>query len=201
MTAKKAYYYDTTTGDPIDEEDALECGIMKDGVALKVPMYMRDSDGNALILTDAMGEPLDPRWNRRGFVFVDNADRSHPIDNSHPDVQKAYISSAWNGGVKPGDVVNINGRQMIGTHFTDEGDVEFVDIQTLDANELKKRAYDEYKRHVSGNWKKQKEPKEIEWEVAGPLSDGRSVSDAESSEIKEQAWRDAVTDLENAWRR
>ena len=196
MTAKKAYYYDIATGDPIDEEDALEdSGIMRDGVALKVPMFMRDSAGN--VLTDAMGEPLDPRWNCRGFVFVDNSNRERVIDDLHPDVQKAYISSAWKGGVKPGDVVNINGRQMIGTHFTDEG-VEFVDINTLDGDELKKRAYDESKKALGERWKPkkaQREPSDREWEISGPLSD------LQSSELKERAWRVSVEELQNAWRK
>ena len=189
--ARRHYYLDN---EEIAEADAFdENGIIRDGVTTRFPIFMTDSSGN--VLTDAMGAPLDPSYTRRGYVFTDNINRERPIDNSHPDVQKAYIGNAWKNGVEPGDVVNINGRQMIGTHFTDEGSVEFVDVSTLDGDELKKRAFDEYRAHLSGAWKKQKEPYPKEWECAGPLSD------SESSEIKEQAWRDSVEELSNVWRK
>ena len=58
----------------------------------------------------------------------------------------------------------------------------------------------QYKEHLSGAWKtkpmkKQKEPDEREWEISGPLSD------SQSAELKESAWRDSVEELQNAWRK
>ena len=215
MAKKQTYWFE---GRQISEEEAFDSrGILRDGVSTQIPTMWRDgvevtqgiqmydtpvplgdlvvTDSEGRTLVDAFGQPLSPKFGRMGYAFVDNSNRERPVDDSHPGVQKAYISSAWKNGVEPGDVVNINGRPMVGTQFTDESHVEFVDINTLDADELKEDAYQQYKKHVSGAWKKQKEPKEVEWAVAGPLSD------AQSSEIKEQAWRDAVTDLENAWRK
>ena len=71
--ARKQYYYDIATGEPLDEEDALEAsGIMKDGVALKVPMFMRGSNNNVLV--DAFNEPISPNYGRKGYAFVDGDD-------------------------------------------------------------------------------------------------------------------------------
>ena len=213
---KDTYWFD---GRQISEDEAFdENGIMRDGVGTRVRTMMRDgievaegimmhdtpvplgyqlvTDGEGRTLTDAFGTPLSPHHGRKGYTFVDNSNCKRPIDDSHPDVQKAYLSNAWKGGhFELGDQVVVEGRPMVGTHYTHATHVEFVDINTLDGDELKKRAFDEYKAHLSGAWKKQKEPDEREWECGGPLSD------SESSEIKEQAWRDSVTDLENAWKK
>ena len=190
--ARKHYYIDN---EEIGEADAFdENGVMRDGVTTRFPMFMTDSAGN--VLTDAFNEPLGPRWTCRGYVFSDNSNRPPPSDDDHPDVRKFALSNAWKGGhFEPGDAMIYEGKVMVGTKYTDESHVEFVDIRSGDGDKLKQDAYKQYKEHLSGAWKKQKEPKEREWEVAGPLSN------SQRAEIKEQAWRDSVTDLENAWRK
>ena len=108
----KRYYY-TLDGDPLTEDEAIdENGIIRDGVTTRFPLFMTDSDGRTL--TDAFNQPLDPTYSRRGYVFTDNNNRERVVDDSHPDVQKAYLSNAWKGGVKPGDVVTIDGRTLVG---------------------------------------------------------------------------------------
>ena len=221
MAHKQTYWRDNRQ---LTEEEAFdERGVLRDGVCARVKTMMRDgkeiaenimmydnpvplgyqlvTDGEGRTLVDAMGTPLDPTYSRRGYVFTDNTNRERPIDESHPDVQKAYISNNWKNGVEPGDVVTINGRQMIGTHYTDEGSVEFADINTMDGDALKKCAYDEAKRNLSERWKtkpmkKQKEPDEREWEVSGPLSDS-----SQGSEVKREAWEQSCRDLQDAWKR
>ena len=190
----KANYF-TLDGDPLTEDEATNPdGTLRSGVRMHVPMFMRDGNGRTLV--DAYGEPLPPKFGRRGYAFVDNSNRERPIDDSHPDVQKAYISSYWKGGLEPGDFITVDGRTLVGDGYTDNGGVEFYPIADGDA--LKKCAYDEAKRELGKRWKtkpmkKQKEPDEREWEVAGPLSDGQSVKDA--------AYESYRNDLESAWKR
>ena len=74
-------------------------------------------------------------------------------------------------------------------------EVEFYSI--ADGDQLKKNAYDEGVRAMNNAWKnkpkkEQKEPSDREWEISGPLSD------SEGAELKEQAWRDSVEELQNA---
>ena len=198
---KNTYWFD---GRQISEEEAFDArGVLRDGVTTRVKTMMRDgievaeglmmhdtpvplgdhvvTDSKGRTLVDAYGSPLSPKYGRKGYTFVDTNNRERKIDDSHPDVQKAYISNNWKNGVEPGDVVNINGRPMIGLHYTDEGNVEFVDINTLDGDALKKCAYDEAKKNLSERWKTepmkaQKEPDEREWETAGRLSDSESAN-------------------------
>ena len=194
--ARKHYYIDN---EEIAEEDAFdENGIIRDGVTTRFPMFMTDSEGRTLV--DAMGAPLDPSYTRRGYVFADNSNRERPIDDNHPDVQKAYLSNAWKGGVKPGDVVTIDGRTLVGARYTDDDQtgVEFYSI--ADGDQLRKNAYDEGVRAMNNACKnkpkkEQKEPSDREWEISGPLSD------SEGAELKEQARRDSVEELQNAWRK
>ena len=114
---------------------------------MHVPVFMRDSEGRTL--TDAFGEPLDPSYNRRGYVFTDNSNRPPPTDDDHPDIRKAALSRAWQGGhFEPGDAVVYEGKIMVGTHYTDESHVEFVDIRSLDGDQLKQDAYNQYKKHL-----------------------------------------------------
>ena len=138
------------------------------------------------------GRPL------KGYAFVDNSNRSRPIDDCHPDVQKAHLSARWKGGLDVGDQVTIDGVTRVGANYNDDSEVEFYSIADGDA--LKKHAYDQSKKNLSGRWKtkpkkEQREPDEREWECAGPLSD------SQSAELKEQAWRDSVEELQNAWRK
>ena len=208
--AKQTYWFD---GRQISEEDAFdENGVMRDGVGMRVGTMMRDgievaegimmfdrpvplgdlvvTDSEGRMLVDAFGEPINPRWNRRGFVYMD-ADRSIREENCQ--LRKAELSARWKGGLQLGDEVIIDGERMRVSGSNREGTKPILGgADTVDAAE---RAYDGYEKHLSGAWKKQKEPDFKEWECAGPLSD------CESSEIKEQAWRDSVEELSNAWRK
>ena len=196
MSVKKYHYYRLSDGVELTEDEATdENGCMRSGVKMSVPWYMRDSNNN--VLTDAFGEPLNPTFNRRGYVFTDNSNRSPPSDDDHPDVRKFALSKAWEGGqIEPGDAFVYEGTPMVATHHTDDSHIEFVDIRSLDGDKLKQDAYQQYKAHLSGAWKRQKEPSPREWEISGPLSDSKN---AEVS--REQAWLDSVEELSNAWRK
>ena len=188
--ANKTYWFD---GEQIDEEDAFgENGIIRDGVHVRVPMMMRDSAGRTLV--DAFGTPLSPNYGRRGYAFVD-ADNSQRC-REHYDYQKEELSARWKGGLSNGDPVRIADRnlEVIG-HNPENGKVVFVDTDMVDADDAAERAYKQFKKHLSGAWKKQKEPDEREWECAGPLSD------AESAKIKSDAYEQSVRDLQDAWRK
>ena len=211
--AKQTYWFD---GRQIPEDDAFDSnGVMRDGVGMRVGTMMRDgvevaegimmydepvplgdstddfltdSEGRALV--DAFGAPLSTHYGRKGYAFMD-ADRS--VREQNYQLRKAQLSSAWRGGLTLGDEVIIDGERMRVAGNNRENNKPILgDADTVDAAE---RAYDEYKKHISGAWKKQKEPKEREWEIAGPLSD------SQRDEVKEAAWRDSVADLENAWRK
>ena len=187
--AKQTYWFD---GRQISEDEALENEVVRDGVATRFSTFMTDSAGN--VLTDAFNQPLDPTYNRRGYVFSDNTNRSPLCDDDHRDVRKFALSNAWKGGhFEPGDAMIYEGKVMVGTKYTDEGHVEFVDIRSVDGDQLKSDAYQQYKEHLSGAWKtKQKEPSEREWEMGGSIGDGKSVRDA--------AYEQSCRDLQDAWR-
>ena len=134
---KQTYWLD---GRQISEDEALENGVMKDGVGMRFSTFMTDSNGHTL--TGTFNKPLDPTYNRRGYVFTDNTNRSPPCDDDHPDVRKFALSRAWQGGhFEPGDAFVYEGTPMVATKHTDATHVEFVDIRTLDGDELKRNAY------------------------------------------------------------
>ena len=212
--AKQTYWLD---GRQIDEDEAFDSnGVMRDGVGMRVATMMRDgvevaegimmydrpvplgdstdnflTDGEGRALVDAFGSPLSPHYDRRGYTFID-ADRS--VREQNHQLRKAELSAAWKGGLKLNDEVIIDGERMRVAGNNRENNKPILS-DAVDADDAAERAYDEYKKHLSGAWKKQKEPIEREWEVAGPLSD------SQGDEIKEQAWRDSVVAVSNAWRK
>ena len=123
---------------------------------------------------------------------------SRPLQRCREDFEykKGELSSRWKGGLSDGDPVRMGGRnlEVIG-HNPENGKVVLADTDMVDSDQLKEDAYTQYKKHISGAWKKQREPSPKEWECAGPLSD------SQSAEVKEQAWRDSVEELQNAWRK
>ena len=209
--AKHTYWRD---GRQIDELEAFDSnGVMRDGVGMRVGTMMRDgvevaegimmfdrpvplgdpvvTDSGGRALVDAFGSPISTHYGRKGYTFID-ADRSVREENYQ--LRKAQLSAAWKGGLELGDNVDIGGRHMRVAGNNHEGTKPILG-DAVDTTDAAERAYDEYKKHLSGAWKKQKKPSDREWEVAGVLSD------SESAKIKEAAWRDSVEELQNAWRK
>ena len=143
-------------------------------------------------LVDASGAPLN--WNRLGFVYLDGHDNT--VRSQNHQVRKAELSARWKGGLQDGDPVHMGDRNLeVVGHNPKNNKLVLADTDMVDGDQLKSDAYKEYKKHLSGAWKKQKEPSEREWEVSGPLSD------SQREDIKEAAWRDSVEELSNAWRK
>ena len=163
----KARYYRLNDGVELTEDEALdEQGCMRSGVRMHVSAYM--TDFNNRMLVDAFGEPLSPKYGRKGYAFVDNSNRLPPSDDDHRDVRKFALSNAWKGGhFEPGDAFVYEGTPMVATHYTDEFHVEFVDIRSLDGVKLKQDACQQHKAHLSGAWKtKQKNRRSVNGKLA-----------------------------------
>lgn len=170
--------------------------MLRDGERLVVPTMMRDAMDPSLKRALDAARPKLP-----GHMF-DSAD-NHATKMRAYDQSKLHLSNAWRGGVHLGDYVNYGGQQMI-VDCNNEGQPVLVDASKVDGEKAKQDAYDEHKRTLTDAWKKKKEkreeksedPEDKEWAMAGPLSDGQS-----GQAVRDQAWRDSVTNLENAWRK
>ena len=217
-----------------DDDDT----VLRDGEYVRVPLMMRDgdddgdnflTDSDGRVLTDAFGEPLFTKYNRRGFVYID-ADRSVREENYQ--LRKAELSNAWKGGLQDGDHVDIDGRNMevIGRNV-DNGKLVLADTAELDADDIKRTAYNDGVAAMNDAWRT-RPTTDAEPGNACRTSEGQSgkwrrgsngqlvcradnerepsdnewamsgpLSDSQCDEIKEQAWRDSCEALENAWRR
>ena len=223
MTARRYFYKDQE----IDEADALDDnGIIKDGVTLHYPVYLKDGSGN--LLDDGLGQPLPAEGRRCGYVFTTDARAERRLEDR--DFHRAELSARYKGGIAAGDHVSIGDRRLEALGYNPEnGKLVLADTAELDGESLKEEAYTAYKQDLSdawktrpttdadvggscktssgaqGTWRKGKDGKV----VCTPDKDGQPsdnefamagpLSDAET--IRREAWEQSVRDLESAWRR
>lgn len=202
--AKTFRYADDTDDDTFDSD-----GLLRDGERHRVPLFMRNSSGRAVTLTGAHNLPIDARARKAGYVFTDTSrdEPSRAIDHA---VRRAQLSAAYRGGLAAGDFVTIDGERFRVLGYTAE-DRMVIDADEPDAE----AAYETAKADLADAWKrprkgdddddddeehksKRKKRSDMEFEMAGPLSDAdvRAID-----EIKRAAYLDSVEALESAWKR
>ena len=95
--------------------------------------------------------------------------------------------------------------------YRDNGKMVLADAEGLDADDLKRQAYEDGVAAMTDAWKRRKDKdddeeenkkrkkkrSDMEQELAGPLSDAIERSDA----IRREAYEQSVRDLEDAWRK
>lgn len=154
----KMFYYK-------DEDEDDDDNIMRDGEVVRVPLYMKNSMGN--VLCDANGRPLPAGGRRSGYVFSDTrvADRADRYAQ-HRDFQKAELASRWRGGFQEGDFLKMGDRDMCVTgHNPDNGKVLLSDASQLNAEAIKREAYDAYNHDITNAWRTR--PTVYSWDKPG----------------------------------
>jgi hypothetical protein len=214
--AKTRYYLND---EEISEAEAFDAnGMIKDGVAMRTPAFLRDGwpgmrDSRGVTLKDAFGAPIEAAYGRRGYVFVNDAASAKRKADAYVE-SKLMLSSAYKGGWELGDTVTVGDATHVITDAepTDTGyKVTFKNTARMNAEDafaLKEAARDESIARMNDAWKRssaeaardeedeeRRKRKDREFELAGPLSDSKA------QQIKDAAYNESVTRLQDAWRR